>query len=157
MTTETIHVSAVLPAKPKAVYTAWIDAAKHAAMTGAPATSDARVGGRFTAWEGYIEGTHAELTSPRRVVQTWRSSQFPKDAAASRLIVLFDRDGEGTRVTVVHTDIPAGQGSQYESGWKTHYFKPMTRYFKALGKGATKKGVAKKSAAKAKKSAANKR
>ena len=62
-TTETIHVSAVLPAKPKAVYDAWIDGGKHAAMTGAAATSDPRVLGRFTAWDGYIEGSHLE---PRR-------------------------------------------------------------------------------------------
>jgi len=138
-TTETIHVSAVLPAKPKAVYDAWIDGGKHAAMTGAAATSDPRVLGRFTAWDGYIEGSHLELASPKRIVQSWRSSEFPANASDSRLIVLLEREGEGTRITVVHTDIPAGQGAQYESGWKTHYFKPMNRYFAALARAKKKR------------------
>lgn len=116
MPSETTHVSAVLPAKPKAVYDAWLDAAKHSAMTGSPATSDPRAGGRFTAWDGYIEGTHLELDPPRRIVQAWRSREFPKSDADSRLFVLLDSEGKGTRVTILHTDIPKGQAAQYEQG-----------------------------------------
>jgi uncharacterized protein YndB with AHSA1/START domain len=116
MPSETTHVSAVLPAKPKAVYDAWLDAAKHSAMTGSPATSDPRAGGRFTAWDGYIEGTHLELDPPRRIVQAWRSREFPKSDADSRLFVLLDSEGKGTRVTIVHTNRARATANEFTSG-----------------------------------------
>jgi len=141
MTTETIVASAVLASKPKALYQAFIDGDGHAALTGAPATSDPTVGGAFTAWDGYITGTHLELTAPHRVVQAWRTSEFPAGAPDSKLIVIFDKDPKGTRLTFVHTDIPAGQGAQYDAGWVEHYVKPMKKYLAAK----PKKSGAKKS------------
>jgi activator of HSP90 ATPase len=138
VSTETVHVTDVIPATARAIYTAWIDGDQHTAMTGGGATSDPRVGGEFTAWDDYIVGRHLELAPGRRIVQSWRSTEFPGAAPDSRLIVCLDRAEGGTRVTIVHTDIPAGQGAQYESGWKDHYLKPMKRWFRARAKPARK-------------------
>jgi activator of HSP90 ATPase len=120
MATETIHASAVLEATPEAIYAAWLDGERHAAMTGGGATSDGRVGQPFTAWDGYITGRHLELAPARRIVQAWRTSEFPASAADSRLIVVLEAEAGGTRITIVHTDVPAGQGASYESGWEAH-------------------------------------
>ncbi len=146
MPTETIHATVVVKAKPKAIYQAWITGDGHAAMTGAGAESDPQVGGRFTAWDNYITGEHLELQPARRIVQAWRTTQFPTDAPPSRLIVLLDAVPEGTRVTIAHTEIPAGQGAGYEAGWDEHYFKPMRRYFSKAAKGKSAKKEAKKAA-----------
>jgi uncharacterized protein YndB with AHSA1/START domain len=127
--TETIHVVGHVPAKPAAVYEAWIDGEGHAAMTGARASSEAREGGRFSAWDDYIEGTHLELRAPSRIVQAWRTSEFLPRSRDSKLIVVLEAEESGTRVTIVHTDIPPGQGAQYERGWKDHYLEPMRSYF----------------------------
>jgi activator of HSP90 ATPase len=127
---ERIEVSAVIEGvAPEDVFDAWVDGPKHAAMTGAAAQSDARAGGRFTAWDGYIEGTHVELDRPRRIVQRWRSAEFPEGAPDSRLEVRLDEASAGTRITIVHSDIPNGQGAQYEAGWAEHYFDPMRAFF----------------------------
>ena len=144
MATETIHASAVFAAKPATIYEAWLDGEKHAAMTGGAATSDARVGEGFTAWDDYITGKHLELQPGRRIVQAWRTTDFPDSAPDSRLIVLLDPEAGGTRVTFVHTDIPQGQSADYESGWEEHYFAPMRRYFAKPKKKATKKKTARK-------------
>lgn len=71
--TETIHTSGVLSATPKAVYDAWLDAVRHAAMTAAPATSDPRVGGRFSAWDGYIEGTDIPPEQGKSYESGWKA------------------------------------------------------------------------------------
>jgi len=147
MATETIHASAVLEATPATIYDAWLDGAKHAAMTGGAATSVARVGKRFTAWDDYITGTHLELQPARRIVQAWRTTEFPASAPDSRLIVVLDPEAGGTRITIVHTDIPRGQGASYESGWEAHYFAPMRRYFANATKTKTKTKTAKTKAA----------
>ena len=128
--TEAIRLTAVLPATPERVYRAWLNGAEHSAMTGGEATVDARVGGAFTAWDGYITGTTLELEPGKRIVQAWRTSEFPKRAADSRLEVLLEPAANGgTKLTLVHTGIPKGQGKNYESGWPENYFEPMTEYF----------------------------
>ena len=51
MSTDSIEVSGVIPATPAQIWEAWLDGERHAAMTGAPATSEgAEPGDRFTAW-----------------------------------------------------------------------------------------------------------
>ncbi len=130
--TESITLTAVLPAPPERVYRAWLDGAEHSAMTGGEATVDARVGGAYTAWDGYITGTTLELEPGRRIVQAWRTSQFPKRAADSRLDVLLEPAvGGGTKLTLKHSAIPKGQGKRYKSGWPENYFEPMQDYFES--------------------------
>ena len=128
--TESITLTAVLPAAPERVYRAWLDGAEHSAMTGGEATVDARVGGAYTAWDGYITGTTLELEPGKRIVQAWRTSQFPKRAEDSRLeVLLAPAPGGRTKLTLVHSGIPKGQGKRYKSGWPENYFEPMKEYF----------------------------
>ena len=131
MTTESIECEDVVPATPEQIYDAWIDGAGHAAMTGAGATSEAVVGGEFTAWDGYIRGQHVELSRPSRIVQRWITAQFPEGAGSSRVEILLEPTDGGTRVRILHSEIPEGQGASYDGGWVTHYYEPMKKYFGA--------------------------
>ncbi len=138
MKTESIRVSSVIPASPEQVYAAWLDSREHSRMTGGKATVVARRGGRHTAWDGYIEGRTVALSRGRRIVQDWRTTEFPAGAPYSKLEILLAPAPGGTRVTILHTIIPVGQGERYRIGWQSHYFAPMQRYFTAQ-KSATKK------------------
>jgi hypothetical protein len=102
-------------------------------MTGAKATSQAHVGGTFTAWNGYIFGQHQELVPPRRIVQSWRTTEFPEDCPDSRLVVEFAPEADGTRLTLVQSELPAGEAERYEAGWQQFYIEPIQRYFARLG------------------------
>ncbi len=128
---------------PEALYEAWLDAEGHAAITGARATSDGRAGGAFTAWGDYIEGTHLELSPHHRIVQTWRTTDFPAGAAHSKLIVLFEKAPGGTLVTFVHTDIPEGQGASYEEGWVKFYLEPIRKHAESTRKASKSKSASK--------------
>ncbi len=129
MALESIQGSAVIPARPERIFEAWLSSSEHSAFTGGQATVEPRVGGRHTAWDGYIEGVNLALELGRRIVQSWRSSDFPDGSTDSRLEVLLEPANTGTKVTLVHTDIPEGQGRLYEQGWVDHYFTPMQEYF----------------------------
>jgi uncharacterized protein YndB with AHSA1/START domain len=131
MPSESFTVTDLIPASVERVFRAWLDAEEHARMTGSPATSEPFVGGRFTAWDGYIEGVHVAIDQNRRIVQTWRSSDFPEDHESSRLEVVFEGAADGTLVTVHHSQLPEGQGAGFEAGWRDYYFNPMKRYFSA--------------------------
>ena len=129
---ESIECSTVLPASPEQVYRAWLDSAEHAAFTGSPAQIEPGVGGAFSAWDGYIQGTTLELAPYSRIVQAWLTSDFPPGNPPSRLEVNLEPSGGGTRLTLRHTQIPDGQGQDYYQGWVDYYFAPMQAYFESL-------------------------
>lgn len=119
-------LTATIPATPAEIYKAWLTGKGHSAMTGSAATVR---GKRFTAWDGYITGRTLELEPERRIVQAWRTSEFADDDPDSHLEVLLAPTARGTQVTIIHTNIPAGQADSYKQGWKDFYFKPMKNYF----------------------------
>lgn len=115
---------------PEELFDTWLDGAGHTEMTGGEATGAATVGAKFTAWDGYIAGQNLELSRPSRIVQSWRTSEFADSDPDSRLELLLEETADGgTRLTLVHTGIPAGQGEMYLVGWNEHYFEPMQTYF----------------------------
>ncbi len=128
----TITQTVEIPATPAEVYEGFTDPKIHEAMTGAGATADARVGGAFTAWDGYISGTYLELVPGKKIVQTWSTTEWPDRAAPSRLELTFEPTGDGkTKLTMVHSNVPAEQKDMYDSGWHESYWQPMTDYFNA--------------------------
>jgi len=127
--TESFQLSTILPTTPKSIYHAWLNGGEHGTFTGSHATVDPRPGGKFTAWDGYIWGTNLELEMNRRILQSWRTSDFPEDSEDSRLEILLEEVKDGTKVTLIHTQIPEGQGEEYRRGWEEWYFEPMNQYF----------------------------
>ena len=122
-------ISTVISASSSEIYKAWLSSKGHAAMTGSAAKVNGKVGGKFTAWDGYIFGSTLELTPNRRIVQAWRTSEFPDDAPDSRVEILLEEVKGGTKVTLTHTDMPEDQVPDYKQGWEDFYFKPMKEYF----------------------------
>ena len=127
---ESFEISDLIPASPQAIYDAWLDGEGHSNLTGgAAASAEPRLGGSFTAWDGYISGTFTELEPGRRIVMAWRTTEFPDDAGPSRLEMLLDPAPGGTRVLFRHSKIPEGQAEGYRQGWIDFYFTPMKAYF----------------------------
>jgi uncharacterized protein YndB with AHSA1/START domain len=159
-TTRNVRVSFVVPASPDDVYGAWLDSSAHAEMTGGQrAEIEPRTFGRHMAADGYIEGVILELDAGRRIVQTWRSSEFQKSSPDSRLEVHFGHASGGTRVGIEHEDVPVELADDIEAGWTKYYAEPMRAYFSHQGKRAkVKSPVARaKSAVKAKAAKAGKK
>jgi uncharacterized protein YndB with AHSA1/START domain len=128
--TESIQVSGLIPATPKEIYTAWLDSTAHSKFTGSIVTVEPHVGGTHTAWNGTITGKTLELIPNRRIVQSWRSTDFPSEAPDSRLEVCLAPRKDGAEITFLHSGIPEGQGHEYEARWLDRYLTPMRQYFK---------------------------
>jgi uncharacterized protein YndB with AHSA1/START domain len=150
---ESFEVETVLPVEPERIYNAWLDTKEHAAFTGSPALVEAWVGGRFTAHDGYAHGITLQLEAGKRIVQAWRSAEFPTGTPDSKLSVELEAVKGGTRVRIHHRDVPSGQAKRYKSAWLTNYFKPMAKYFTPKVS-AAKASAAKPAAASATKPAA---
>jgi len=118
-----------IEATAKQVYNAWLSSAEHTNMTGGAATISDTIGGRFTAWDGYIEGTNIELEPNKRILQSWRTSQFEEHEEDSQIEIQLNELAGQTQLLLIHTNVPES-GDHYITGWENHYFTPMKKYFK---------------------------
>jgi uncharacterized protein YndB with AHSA1/START domain len=129
MKKEALRVSTTIPAAPTTLYLAWLNSEQHSAMTGGTAKIDPQVGGKFTTSDGYVTGKLVILDLGRRIVMSWRTSDFPREAPDSRVEAHFEALGGSTRLTILHTDIPEGQSEKYRASWNEKYFGPMRTFF----------------------------
>jgi activator of HSP90 ATPase len=119
-----------IKATAKEIYSTWLDSEGHTKMTGGEAVASNKEGADFTSWDGYIFGKNIALEPFKRIVQSWRSSQFKENEKDSTIeVLLSETDGE-TALTLIHTDVPE-DGEHYKKGWDEHYFQPMNAYFKS--------------------------
>ena len=126
--TTTIKQVVFIPAKPVQVYEAFVDEKKHADFTGAKATCDPKVGGDFTAWDGYIFGKNMVLEKGKKLVQEWMTTEWP-DYPPSVVEFSFTEKDNGTEVTMVHSKVPSEQSESYRQGWIDFYWEPLKQYF----------------------------
>lgn len=126
---KTIKQTVIIPASPQEVYDAYVDPKKHTEFTGSKATGKAVVGGKFTAWDGYIFGKYLELENGKRLVQEWSSTDFPEGASPSRLELCFSKVPKGTQLVMVHSEVPEEQAEETADGWVEWYWNPMKEYF----------------------------
>ena len=120
-----------LPVKPERLYRAWLSSRGHTAMTGGKAKASARVGARYTAWDGYIRGKNLKLKRPKLIVQSWRNTEFAKGAQDHKIEVRLAKAGSGTKMTFIHSGLTPAGVRRYRKGWRDYYFVPMKKYFAA--------------------------
>jgi uncharacterized protein YndB with AHSA1/START domain len=127
----TINQKVIIPkVSPKQVYEAYVDPKKHSEFTESEATGKPVVGGKFTAWDGYISGKFLELEDGKRVVQEWASTDFPEGYPPSKLELTFREVPKGTEIAMVHSSVPKDQKEETAEGWTEFYWEPLKQYFK---------------------------
>lgn len=116
------------PVSPHEVYEALMDSRKHAAFTHASAKISRRMGGTFTAYDGYISGKNLELIPDQLIRQSWRAVDW-EEGVFSTVSFEFSAIPEGTRLDFTHTDVPDGTEAEFTQGWIDNYWDPMQILF----------------------------
>ncbi|MDP2916895.1 MAG: SRPBCC family protein [Dehalococcoidia bacterium] len=124
MSTKTIRQQVTIKAPAHAVYEALMDARKHGKFTGGKASISRRVGGKVTAYDGYIEGKNRELVPDQKIVQAWRGSDWPEGHYSRATFSLKEVEG-GTRLTFTQSGVPEEFYKDISQGWRDYYWKPM--------------------------------
>lgn len=119
----------IIKASAEQIYKAWLNSEEHSNMTGGIAYVSDKIGEEFTAWSGYIEGRNLELEPYKKILQSWRTSQFKKDEEDSQIEIRLNQLKDQTELTLRHTNVPKS-GEHYIKGWESNYFQPMKIYFK---------------------------
>lgn len=127
-----IRQAVTIKATPQAVYEALMDSRKHARFTGGGASISRTVGGKFSVFDGYASGVNLELVSGKKIVQTWRASDWPKDQYSKVTFALAKVQG-GTRLTFTQTGVPDRHHAAIKQGWIDFYWKPMKDMLEQTG------------------------
>jgi activator of HSP90 ATPase len=126
METKTIKQTVTFKASPDDVYEALMDSKKHAKFTGGKASISRKVGGKFTVFDGYSEGTNIELIPDKKIVQTWRASDW-EEGYYSRVTFSLKEVENGTRLTFTQMGVPGEQYDDISQGWRDYYWEPMKK------------------------------
>ena len=137
-------LTTTIPASARQIYDAWLDSLAHSEMTGGAARMSDAPGAEVSAWDGYISGRNLELIPGRRIVQSWRTTQFTDEHADSIITLTLEELADGTLLTLVHSNVPDDHRSYEEGGWQSNYFEPMQEYFGGRRKRAAKASPAKR-------------
>lgn len=126
--TKNVIQAAFLPATPDRLYDSYLDARVHAEFTGAPVEIEPRAGAVFRAFNGIISGTILHVAPKRLIVQSWRSAKWSESSIDSVLILSFWPEEEGTRIELVHINIPEDDFADASQGWEKYYWTPWREY-----------------------------
>ncbi|MBI4180700.1 MAG: SRPBCC domain-containing protein [Chloroflexi bacterium] len=124
MASKTIRQSVTFKASPHQVYEALMDSKKHSQFTGGKASISRKVGGKFSAFDGYAEGVNLELVPEEKIVQTWRASDWP-EGHYSKVTFSLKEVTSGTRLTFTQSGVPEEQYEDVSQGWQDYYWAPM--------------------------------
>ena len=121
---KTIRQTVTIKASPHAIYEALMDSRKHTAFSGMPARISRKPGGRFTAYGSYLSGVNLELVSDKKIVQFWRSKNWPKFHYST---VTFElrRVKDGTRLSFTQVGVPDNDYRAKKRGWIRSYWEPI--------------------------------
>ena len=120
----------IIKTSPHEIYEAFMDSKKHSKYTEGKANVSREVGGKFSVFEGAINGENVELEQDKKIVQTWRSEgeNWPKGYYSTITLVLEPVD-DGTLIKFMHSDIPEGAYESVKDGWDTYYWEPLKEMF----------------------------
>ena len=125
--TKVIERVITIAAKPETVFHLLTDRAEYVRWKGREAQLDARPGGIFKVifanGTDIVSGRFVEVVPSRRVVFTWGWENSPfVPPGRSTVEIDLEPEGDGTRLRLVHRDLPAESLAGHTEGWD--YFLP---------------------------------
>ncbi len=95
-------------------------------FTGGIAKISRKVGGKFSIYNGYAFGRNLELIPDKKIVQTWRASDW-EEGRESKEVFGIESTKTGCKLTFVQTNVPAEHFSSIKQGWIDFYWLTMKK------------------------------
>jgi len=112
---------------PRTLFAMYRDSKKHSKSTGMSARMSGKVGGRFRAFKGMLEGKNLLIVPGRQIVQLWRATHWKKEDW-SILILTFSRIAAGAQIDLVHVECRLNDHEGVREGWPKYYWKGLKKY-----------------------------
>lgn len=96
---------------------------------GGPAVMNDKKGSAFSLWGGQIHGTNTDVVAPSTLVQDWYGGKWLQGSIAT---FTLDEEENGTKLTLLHKDIPDDAYEDINKGWDLYYLGPLKKYAEKL-------------------------
>lgn len=126
MNTKTIQQTIIFKSTPHEVYELLMDSQKHTSITGVKASISRKIGGKISAYDGYINGENVELIQDKKIVQKWRGGDWPEGHYSTATFEL-EAVTEGTKLIFTQTSVPEHEFEMVTQGWHQYYWEPMNK------------------------------
>ena len=128
MKTKNIEHTILIRATAKEIYDALMNGKKHSQFTGEPAKVRAKAGAAFSCYGDYITGITLELKPGKRIVQAWRSRDWPEGHYSIVTFALAKKSGGRTQLRFTQVGVLADDYADKNKGWRTHYWQPLKKF-----------------------------
>ena len=88
------------------------------AWGGGPAKMQAKVGFKFSLWDGDITGTNIKVVPEKVLAQDWMSGKWDE---FSKLEFKLSENGGVTTIVLTQSNIPDSELDDIAEGWKVYY------------------------------------
>jgi activator of HSP90 ATPase len=128
MKVRTIRQTLIFEADSGEVYETIMDSKKTSKFTDGKARIPKSVGGKFTMFDGYINGKILELVPGEKIVQSWQAAEkeWPKDHFSKAVFTLRKVKG-GTSVNFIQSGVPEECYVHISKGWTEFYWAPLRK------------------------------
>ncbi|MBI4019505.1 MAG: SRPBCC domain-containing protein [Candidatus Aenigmarchaeota archaeon] len=123
---KTIRQSIIFNASSHEIFEMLMDSEKHSFFTDDKASISRKVGGKISAYGGYIEGKNLEIIPDKKMVQEWRAIDWD-DGIWSIITFEFKASGRGCKLIFTQEGVPDNQFKEISKGWKEHYWDRMKK------------------------------
>ncbi|XP_037036092.1 activator of 90 kDa heat shock protein ATPase homolog 1 [Bradysia coprophila] len=124
----TIAVSENFQCRSNEIYDAWTKQEMVCAFTRGPCKLEAKKGGIFELFGGNITGKFEELIPNKKIVQSWRYSQWPS-GHFSNVVIEFDEKGDHTEVKITQSGVPESEKDATLKNWRGYYINSIKQTF----------------------------
>ena len=90
-----------------------------------PAVMDDKVGTHFKLWGGDIHGQNLEVVPEKQLKQEWYGGEWPQP---SHVTFHLSKVPEGTKLELIHENIPDEAYIDIANGWKQYYIGPLKEF-----------------------------
>lgn len=115
------------------LYTMYLDAKHHSAITGGRTARISGVeGSTYSANGGGHSGKILLLIRNKLIVQSFFAADWPNGQVDSILVLSFVQRGRDAVIHMTHANLPDNQAVAIKQGWKDFYWNPWKKYVASL-------------------------
>jgi uncharacterized protein YndB with AHSA1/START domain len=126
---KTIKQKVKFRASPDRIYRLLADSRQHASLTGQRAEISRKVGGPFSTRGGHVKGINVDLVPGERLVQAWRTKDFPVGIFSMATFQLSRTKDGGTELVLTHRGVPKELIPKIEKDWRKSYWEKIRKRF----------------------------
>lgn len=119
---KTIKQKVKIRLSPDRIYQLLADSKLHSKLTGQKAMISKKIGGQFSTHDGRVHGVIVDLVPQKRIVQAWRSKDFPVGAYSMASFELTETKDGGTEIVLTHRGVPKALIPAVEEDWRSIYW-----------------------------------